>query len=288
MPTLPLAWSRFLFKPLQSRGFILFSFVCVGFVSALVVLRRRWYGPDERREQNRFLLVLGILFLVALLPAINLRLSLYQTLGERFLYLPSVFSCLLIAYLLAVFLRNRKLWLVAMVCILAFYSERLYQTNRTWREAAQLSRSIKDKLAESTTGDHLVILNAPDNLRGVPVFHNGLPEAVQYFQNQRPINQIEIIALQSLQSAADEVEMIGATDSRRLNLLNQDDSFTQVRGAECVEVIDHTSKSLAFRLAKCAAGTDLFFFSSGKMIRTSATLNLAFPVREGSINLPDK
>ena len=56
----------------------------------------------------RFLVTLVVLFLVSLLPVINLRLSLYQTLGERFLYLPTVFACILVAYRCSLLMRKRR------------------------------------------------------------------------------------------------------------------------------------------------------------------------------------
>lgn len=267
LPTLPSGLSRFLFKPLQSRVFILFSLACAGFVSALVVFRRRWFGPDQRREQDRFLLALGSLFLLSLLPAINLRLSLYQTLGERFLYLPSVFSCLLVAYLLAILLRNHRLWLLAMICILGFYSVRLHQTNRVWREAAELSRSIKDELADSATRDHVVILNAPDNLRGVPVFHNGLPEALEYFQDRKRLNLVEIVAFQHLQSVADEVEVTRSPETLTIRLLNNVDGFARIEGSECFETEGQSKTSLELHAQPCSVDADQFFFNKGKMTK---------------------
>jgi len=267
LPTLPSELSRFLFKPLQSRVFILFSLAFAGFVSALVVFRRRWYGHDERREQNRFLLVLGTLFLLSLLPAINLRLSLYQTLGERFLYLASVFSCLLIAYLLAILLRNNRLWLLAMICILGFYSVRLHQTNRLWREAAELSRSIKDELADSATRDRLVVFNAPDNLRGVPVFHNGLPEALEYFQDRKRINLVEVVAFQNLQSIADEVEVTRSTETLTIRLLNTIDGFVRIDRSECFETEGQSKTSVELRAKPCSVDADQFFFNKGRMTK---------------------
>lgn len=267
LPTLPRGLSRFLFKPLQSAVFILFSLACAGFVSALMVLRRRRFGPDKRREQNRFLLVLGALFLLSLLPAINLRLSLYQTLGERFLYLPSVFSCLLMAYLLAILLRSHRLSLLAMICILSFYSVRLHQTNRLWGEAAELSRSIKDELADSATRDRLVVLNAPDNLRGVPVFHNGLPEALAYFQDRKRINLVEIVAFQNLQSVADEVEVTRGRETLTIRLLNNSDGFARIEGSECFETAGQSKTSLELHAKPCAVDVDKFFFNKGRMTK---------------------
>jgi hypothetical protein len=267
LPTLPIVLSRFLFKPLQSPVFILFSLAFVGFVAAVIVFRRRRYVLSERKEQNRFLVVLVTLFLVSLLPAINLRLSLYQTLGERFLYLPSVFSCLLIAYLLAILLRNTRLWLLATICILGFYSVRLHQTNRSWREAAALSRSIKDELVEASTHDRLVIINAPDNLRGVPVFHNGLPEALLYFQNRKHFKRVEIVAFEELQSAADEVALTRLPESLTIHLVNENDSFARGEPAECFEVLAQSKTSRELHAKPCAVDVDLFLLDKGRMTK---------------------
>ena len=267
LPTLPWQLSSFLFKPLQSKVFILFLLACFGFVATLIFFRRRWYGPAARNEQNRVLVVLVALFLLSLLPAINLRLSLYQTLGERFLYLPSVFSCLLMAYLLAILLRQTRLLLLAVICILGFYSVRLYQTNQTWREAAQLSRSIKDELVDSATRDQVVILNAPDNLRGVPVFHNGLPEAVRYFQDRKPIRLVEIIAFQNLQSVADQVQVSRGPESLTIRRMNNDNGFERVDGSKCLDIIAQSKTSLDLRAKLCSADSDLFFFDRGRMTR---------------------
>ena len=208
-----------------------------------------------------------ILFLFSLLPVINLRLTLYQTLGERFLYLPSVFSCLLMAYLAAILLRRQSLYLALLICVLGFYSVRLYQTNRSWSEAAKLSRSISDDLVDSATGDHLIILNAPDNLRGVPVFHNGLPEALQYFQNRKRFKQVEIISFQEIQSTSDKVALTVNPESLALHLLNPNDDFARVQASECLEIKAQTKTSLEMKAQPCLVNVDLFFFDSGRVTK---------------------
>jgi hypothetical protein len=267
LPALPSQLSWFLFKPLQSRVFILFSLACAGLVVLAIMLRRRCYGPAELKEQNRFLIALVALFLVALLPVINLRLTLYQTLGERFLYLPSVFSCLLMAYLAAILVRRQTLWLGVLLCVLAFYSVRLYQTNRSWSEAAKLSHSITDDLVDSSMHDHLIILNAPDNLRGVPVFHNGLPEALEYFQNQKRFKEVEVVALHDLQTIADEVAIDSGPALLSIHLLNGNDGFVRIARSECLEPTAQSRTSLELRGKPCAANADLFFFNQGRMAR---------------------
>jgi len=242
-----------------------------GLIAIVVFLRRTFCERLERKEQNAFLLVLLLLFLFSLLPVINLRLSLYQTLGERFLYLPSVFSCLFIAYLSACLVRNTTVWLLILISILGFYSTNLYRTNELWSEAAKLSVSIKDDLVNSSSRDRLLILNAPDNLRGVPVYHNGFPEAIQYFQNQKHIKQIQVVSSHSLQLPTDEVEFVRSLDSLRLNLVNKDDGFIEFRDADCLEIFGRTNNSLDLRRGNCSFNTDLFYFTKGRMIKISDT-----------------
>jgi hypothetical protein len=153
------------------------------------------------------------------------------------------------------------------MCVLGFYAVRLYQTNQTWRETAELSRSITDELVDSSMRDRLLILNAPDNLRGVPVFHNGLPEALQYFQNRKHFKQVEIIAFQDFQSAADAIAVTTGSGSLSLRALSDNDSFVRLQASECLETTAQSRTSLQLRLKPCDA--DLFFFDRGRMTKLS-------------------
>jgi hypothetical protein len=271
LPMLPSQLSRFLFKPLQSAAFILFSVICAGLIATLVFLRRRWRNRAERHEENSFLIVLAGLFLASLLPVINLRLSLYETWGERFLYLPSVFACLSLAYLAAILIRRQRLRLVILVCVLGFYGVNLYRANRLWRQAAQLSRSIQNQLVDSSSRDRLVILNLPDNLRGTPIFHNGLPEALEYFQYEKHFTGIETLAFQDLQSAADRVELTRNAESLVLRLRDNPNGFSRIERTECLEVGDQFNplpgNSLELRIKPCSRESDLFYFDEGRMIK---------------------
>lgn len=265
LPALPAAWSWFLFKPLQSPLFMLIALAVLGCLAGALVFRRRRYEASERSRQNNLLLVLVSLFLCALLPVINLRLSLYETLGERFLYLPTVFSCLAIGYLSIILIRNRTVWLILLVCALGFYSWRLYASNRLWREAAQLTRSIKNDLTASSSEKHLTILNAPDNLRGVPVFHNGLPEALQLFQTQKPAESVEINAFQTLQSSTDENALQQVDDTLTLQASNRFDTFDRPSSSGCLELLRQSADSLQLKRKPCLTGRDIYFFSGARM-----------------------
>jgi len=264
-PALPASWSWFLFKPLQSPFFIGIAVASLGLLAAAVIIRRRQYYDRARQRQNGLLLVIGSLFLVSLLPVINLRLNLYDSLGERFLYLPTLFSCLLIGFVLTIMVRSQKIWLVLLICALGFYSWRLYAANRLWHDAAELTRSIKDEFSTNLPGSRLMILNAPDNLRGVPVFHNGLPEALQVFTTQSRVESVEISAYQTLKSRFDETTLHEAGDAFTLQPVNLLDTFDRAASSKCVQLLHSSVNQLEFRRLPCLDQTDVYFFSGGKM-----------------------
>lgn len=271
-PTFPDAWASFLFRPLQSPLFIFIALATCGLIAALVVIRRKRYKRSERKPQNKFLLVLYALFLISLLPAINLRVNMHNSLGERFLYLPTVFSSLMLSYVSVLWIRKRGLWLMILICALGFYGWRLYVANTIWREAARMTLSINQELAASGSTKRLAILNAPDNLRGVPVFHNGLPEMLQFFQVQRQTERIDILSFQSLQSRFDEIDLRRLNDTLMLEPRNRRDAFTRASSAECLELVNQSEVHVQIRITTCSTPTEVYFFSGGEMRRIAGAL----------------
>ena len=269
LPPLPITWLSFLFKPLQSPIFFLIVVVAIAAIATAAVARRSLYDAPERKFQNRFLLTLIILFLVSLLPVINLRLSLYETLGERFLYLPTVFACTLIAYACSLLIGNRKVALVLLICVLGFYSWSLYQTNMIWHEAAKLSHNVTADLTSSPSDDQILILNAPDNLRGVPVFHNGLPEALKYFENRNL--QVQIVAYQNLQTANDWILLNESGDELTVRSSPVTDVFERISSSECWEVVGQFANSVQLRPSTCSSIPQVFYFSDGRMNKLSVS-----------------
>lgn len=268
LPPFPQALSPILLKPLKSPAFLL---VAVAFITTLVLLlarRRRLFDSNVRRNQNRLVMFLVVAFILSLLPVINLRLSMFDTQGERFVYWPSVFASISIAFVAATLFRSAKVWLILVACVFVFYSISLYRANQTWSEAAALSRIIRDDLALSATQKNILVINAPDNLRGVPVYHNGLERALRVFQPRGRIESMSLIALHDLSSAGDEFELKreGATLSLRTG--KSASGFVKIAAPlSCVEILESSEELLRFRLNACSPELQLFFFSRGRMYK---------------------
>jgi len=268
LPPLPTQLSAILLKPLKSPAFVLFAIVCAALIAAVVAHRHKRQSINARRPQNIFMWLLVASFLCSLLPVINLRLSLYDTQGERFLYLPSAFSSIALAYVSMILIRRTRFWMLLIGCLLIFYSSALYRSNENWREAARLSQTILDDLATSSEHNSILIVNAPDNLKGAPVFHNGLTDALQNFQTARQFTNARLVALHNLQSAHDSIESTASLQSIAVRLPDEANEFERVdEHLDCVEVIDHTKNFLRLRLDDCPSNTDVFVFDKGRMQR---------------------
>jgi hypothetical protein len=270
LPPLPQQLSFMLLKPFKSRAFITFAVIFVGALSTLIIFRHRWQSATKRKQQNALLLLLLILFLCSLLPVITMGISVFDTSGERLVYLPSIFTSIAIAYTSATFIANRKLWMLTIAGLLIFYSASLHRSNQRWREAANLSKSILNDLANLSRDDDLLVMNAPDSLRGVPVYQNGLKQALRTFQRVKKIKHIDLVSLHSLQSTSDLIEVAHESNLFTIRLLNAKDEFSRINDqVECVGIAERTKKSLLIQIKDCFRGRDVFFFHQGKMVEAS-------------------
>lgn len=133
------------------------------------------FAVAECRGRSLFM-AFAVCFALALAPAAMLGASLFDSQGERFLYIPTMFSSILLAYLLA-HLRSRALVHVIVAALIAVGGISAFRSATNWRAAGDLSASIIRQLDGADEGKPLAVVNLPDNVRGAYVFRNGLQEA---------------------------------------------------------------------------------------------------------------
>ncbi|HYP53772.1 MAG TPA: hypothetical protein VEQ42_09555 [Pyrinomonadaceae bacterium] len=238
-------------------------------VAAAVALRR----ADARRalarffRRNKLAWLLVALTVAALLPALNLRINVYDTQGERFLYLPSVFFSVLVARALTNGASRGVTWRrIALACLLPLYALGLWTTNQPWREASALSRRLVEDVVSQSARGNVLILNAPDNLRGAYVFRNGFEQALRTFQDAKPFARVAVVAAHDTHSRDDAVEFEEEAGVLSVALLDAKASFGQAAAeVPCAGVVEASARVVRLRLEDCAAEFDLFYFSSGRM-----------------------
>lgn len=236
---------------------------------AVIVLRRRERRRSilARMRRNTCGWLLLALFVSSLLPVINLRINVFDTQGERFLYLASVFSSLALAFVLKKLIPRRAAWTAAIGCLLAFYAVTLWQTNRIWREASALSRDIIDDTARHATHETVVLLNLPDNLRGAHLYRNGFEQALRSFQDAKTVEQAHVVAYHGLDTAGDRLELREEQPGVfALRLLDGKTTFERVDAPPaCIEILERSARILRFRLQDCPPTIDVRYYSAGQV-----------------------
>jgi len=136
--------------------------------------------------------VIWISLIISLILPFAFGISTRTTEGDRLLYFPSVFLCMIIAYYI-VSVSSSYLKVAMTLCISAYFVFFLFKNNRQWEEASTASESIL-KVAGSYTGKKKVFINLPDELEGCFVFREGFNEALRI----RGIDSANIIAFNYL------------------------------------------------------------------------------------------
>lgn len=279
LPSVVLRGLPFLESRALSPALIASGAVAVLFAAALLRHGKNRAALSSLARRHAFLWLTALLFVCALLPVISLRINVFDTQGERFLYLPSAFYAAGAAYLCA------RTWgegrrragprAAAVACLLVFYAGSLWATNRVWGEAARLSHGILRELAAQSTRDAVLLLNAPDNLRGAYVYRNGLERALLSFQGARPFGRAHVLSWHGLQTPLERVELTEEGGAHALRPANSATKFERGGAAPgCAREFSLSVDVLRVRLEGCAETFDVFYFSEGRIRRAEISRGL--------------
>ncbi|MBW1988758.1 MAG: hypothetical protein JRI97_04345 [Deltaproteobacteria bacterium] len=137
------------------------------------------------RTPARDLKTMGLLLAcqaAALLPVLGLGVSLDTTVGDRFLYFPSVFGVFALSALLVSLAPNRNPVAVA-IPVLALFSAFVLANQVPWVKAGQAARQVLDQVGRDR-GRAEIVVHAPKAMQGAYVFKNGLKQAVLVYYGQ--------------------------------------------------------------------------------------------------------
>jgi hypothetical protein len=145
--------------------------------AALILLR--WVA----RADYRPLALFGLCFALAIGPMVPLSISIDTTESERFIYLATVFSCLLTVWFVDSVFKHRALVTAMVVAWCAVHGVALTRSNHNLREASALARSVLTTFgdvvrANGKLGTPIFVLNAVDDVRGAYVFRRGFHEGL--------------------------------------------------------------------------------------------------------------
>jgi hypothetical protein len=97
--------------------------------------------------------------------------------SDRFLYMPSVFLALLLAFALTKF-RNRHLRNIGFVVLVAASVQFTWKGLLDWKAASERTAEVITGLPPTPAEGRLLVQGLPDNIGGAFVFRNGFAEAL--------------------------------------------------------------------------------------------------------------
>ena len=92
------------------------------------------------------LLVLGLIFLISLVPYTSLGVDTRGTEAERFLYFPSVLYCLIVGFIIEKSGRNEKLRIAVALLLLGLHGIALENSSENYRLAGNVNKSVITEL----------------------------------------------------------------------------------------------------------------------------------------------
>ncbi len=174
--------------------------------AAILALRTRLF---HRRE----VWAVAVALVASLAPVLPLEISLVDTQSERFVYLPSAFAAMLVAFAIDGLPERRGTRSLSVACLLALNLWALVVAERNWAQAGSVCThvidSLADRLRETALGPQraILLLNFPDNFRGVYVLRNGFYQALRLRHPDVSAQAPRVIGVSShgLRSLQDEV-----------------------------------------------------------------------------------
>lgn len=251
LPGLPRSSMHFF----ESHLALLIGIAIASILILVIILRRR---RSLTRNRIVLLLLLATCFMICLLPVMTLKVSIFDTLSERFLYLPSAFASIFLVAGIITFIPNRTVSTIVLSILILLEFSALQLINTRWTTAGRLSQRIASEVS-FVDPDSTVILNVPNNFQGAYIFRSGLTDASTIFLGMEKENEYRVISTHSLYTISDTIQMHMDSDCITL-VLPQFLKFCEVydHGSE-FELDDNT---LVIRNPEFSS---FLFFSQGSM-----------------------
>ncbi|MGC9528264.1 MAG: hypothetical protein ACP5D7_22240 [Limnospira sp.] len=174
--------TRTFFPPIFESTFPLWLFIFVGLILlSLGCTSLFMKGRSPHPEIPPLMLFLAGSFFVAVLPAINVFVSITDTQGERYLYFGSGFASIYLAIVLVFVCLKTRVILVASSVLLLIFGLTVQSLNQNWKIAGSVSQNILFEMLQGNPETPVIITAMPDNYRGAYIYRTGLIQGLELF-----------------------------------------------------------------------------------------------------------
>ena len=120
--------------------------------------------------------------IISYIPYLSLGLDTHGTESERFLYLPSLFVCLLVALFIFSVNVKAKIKIFFSVSVLGYAIFFLYQSQKNYETAGKVTKTTITVLQKLEGKNRLFINSLPEECNGAVIFRSGFYEAVKWMK----------------------------------------------------------------------------------------------------------
>ena len=195
---------------LQYGAYLLYASAALVLLTILNRISRKLSGHalPTRFELPDWMMAPIILYIISVLPALNLGIHLGTSLGERLIYWPSVFTLLLLCCIVDRILRYQpKITLGTLSVIIVVCAGLLFNANREWLFAGTYTKKIIQDINKLPSSQRLIVLNIPDTFNGAYMLRNGIQPAVEQNTDSVLFEDIRSAVFQTIYSETDGVQV---------------------------------------------------------------------------------
>jgi len=132
----------------------------------------------------KILVLLSIPLLLSLTPAGLVPASYYTMEGARFTYVPSLFLCMIIAYLVITIYPYKKVFNSICICIAIYFIYGNIMGNIYWHQAGQWSKRLVCAIQEEINENNILyLLSTVDNHHGAYLCRNNFNQMLEFYLN---------------------------------------------------------------------------------------------------------
>lgn len=170
-----------------------------------------WYKKQSNRKSVATFLLLGIVFMITLLPVLNLYFYWIQSIeNDRYGYLPSVFGLMLLTFYCFQLPRFLRYFLLTTYFMASLFL--LVETNQIWKESTVAFYSLLEDYRWQDA-ENVVILNVPDNYKGAYMFRiigrkSGFQDALTTIHQEEVKGKIWEVTQYNMARSTDGVQVL--------------------------------------------------------------------------------
>ncbi len=175
-------------KAYMAKFFLLYRYsatlaLTLGFVFLALAISIFVKPSSATRVKISAVAALLLIFIISLFPVLNLETSFLGSIqSDRYGYLPSVFFAILISSTFG-FYSKRMCYIIALSAFSLYCTLTIY-TNQIWVEASEIRDNLVLSIDNISRNDkNILLVNLPDNYRGVYIFRNGFSESLRLKNN---------------------------------------------------------------------------------------------------------